>query len=82
MMPFQKMANPYDDDTQRMAQVEARLDTGSRRSVLLVVGGCSAIVAFAALALAGLPGSGLILVPIGLGMILGGGIELVLGHLG
>ncbi|HLZ28536.1 MAG TPA: hypothetical protein VKV73_14580 [Chloroflexota bacterium] len=83
MLPYSKMSNPYDDDTQRMAQVEARLDTRPPwRSALLVVGGCAAIALFGALAWAGLPGSGLILVPIGLGMILGGGIEWVLGHLG
>ena len=82
MLPYSKMSNPYDDDAQSLAQIEARLDTQPRRSALLIVGGLAAIALFAALALAGLPGSGLILVPIGIGMILGGGIEWVLGRLG
>ena len=82
MMPPPRITGPYDDDAERSSCVEAGMGDGLRRSAIIVSGGCLALLLFGILAMFGLPGSGLILVPIGLGMILGGGIELVLGRIG
>ena len=49
---------------------------------VLVIGGCSALIAFGVFSLVGLPGAGLALVPFGVLMIMLGGIELLLSRLG
>jgi hypothetical protein len=78
-----RVPNPYDDEDRRRERVEAQLEqTTSRRSLVIFVGGWIILGVFGLLVWSGLPGSGVLLVPIGLGMILGGGLELVLGHLG
>ena len=82
MMPPPRITGPYDDDAERSSRVEAGMGDGLRRSAIIVSGGCLALLLFGILAMFGLPGWGLILVPIGLGMILGGGIELFLGRIG
>jgi hypothetical protein len=75
-------ANPYQDDAQRTKNVENQLEADSpRHSLTLVIGGCAALVAFGVLWLVGLSWTGVLLVPIGLGLILGGGIPLILNHL-
>jgi hypothetical protein len=55
---------------------------GLRGSTIIFIGGCLALLLFGILAIFGLPWSGVVLVPIGLGMILGSGIELFLGRIG
>ena len=83
MVMLARVPNPYDDDDQRRQRVEAQLDqTTSRRSLVIFVIGWIILGVFGLLMWVGLPGSGLVLVPIGLGMILGSGLELVLGRLG
>jgi hypothetical protein len=68
------------DEAERQRRLDAQDIATASRSRWLLVGGVLALVAFAVLAIEGLPGTGVILVPIGLGMILGGGIELLLNH--
>ena len=82
MFPNPLFPNAYDDDERRRQRLEARMDTPSRRSVIVFAGGLLALIVFGVLAFAGLPGSGVVLVPIGLGMMLGAGIELAVGRLG
>ena len=72
-----RVPNPFDDDAQRTQRLEAHTDVSSRRGLLVFIGGWIVLVAFGLLALMGLPGTGVVLVPIGLIMILGSGIELV-----
>ncbi len=65
------------DDAERWRRVE-RADFGEKRYWYIVfIGGWLVLAAFGVLAVMGLPGSGLVLVPIGLGMILGSAIELL-----
>jgi hypothetical protein len=76
-----RVPNPYDDEAQKAARLEAQPEESPRRSLILVVGGALALAAFGVLILMGLPGAGLILVPIGIGLIIGGGIPFVINHL-
>jgi hypothetical protein len=80
MFPTPVVPNAYDDDARRTERLNAQVDADARRTVLIFVGGLLVLVAFGLLALVGLPGVGLLLVPIGLGMLIGSGIELLLGH--
>jgi len=80
MFPNSVVPNPYDDEARRTERLNAQVDADARRNVLVFVGGLLVLVAFGMLALVGLPGAGLLLVPIGLGMLVGSGIELLLGR--
>jgi hypothetical protein len=71
--PFQPQ-----DETARQRQLDARDFGQSRYWRWVFVGGWLSLAAFAILAVKGLPGAGVILVPIGLGMIIGSGIQLLL----
>ena len=72
--------NPFDDDAQRSQRVEQHLDD-SRRWRLVFFGGWLVLGIFGLLALLGYPGAGLVLVPIGAGMILGGAVQMFLDRL-
>ena len=61
--------------------MEAQLPTSSLRAALIVSGGCVALIVFGLAWLAGYPGTGTVLVPFGMLMILLGGIELLLSRL-
>jgi predicted phage tail protein len=73
--------NPFDDDAKREARMEANLPTTPRRAIAIVAGGVAALIAFGILAAVGYPGTGAILVPFGVLMVLLGGIELLLSRL-
>jgi predicted phage tail protein len=73
------LSGPRDEDeSARMRRLIDEDDSDSPFWKWIFGGGCVALVAFAVLALAGWPGAGVVLVPIGLGMIIGGGIQLLL----
>jgi len=74
--------NASESEAEREQRIEAQLGTNTLRSRLIVVGGIVALIAFAVCAATGFPGAGVILVPIGMGMLLGGGIELLLARMG
>jgi hypothetical protein len=71
--PFQPQ-----DEAARQRQLDARDFGQSRYWRWVFVVGWLSLAAFAILAVKGLPGAGVILVPIGLGMIIGSGIQLLL----
>jgi hypothetical protein len=73
--------NPFDDDASRQQRLEANLPISSRRAGAIVVGGCACLIAFAVAAVLGFPGAGVALVPLGLLLLLGGGIELLLSRI-
>jgi hypothetical protein len=73
--------NPFDDDASRQQRLEANLPVSSRRALAIVIGGCLCLIAFAIAALRGFPGAGAALVPLGMLLLLGGGIELLLSRL-
>ena len=73
--------NPFDDDAAREARLEANLPTTSRRALAIVIGGVVTLIAFGILALIGDPGTGVALVPLGILLLLGGGIELLLSRI-
>ena len=75
-----QVPNPFDDDAQRTERLEQQLET-SRRWRLVFFVGWLVLGVFGLLALLGYPGVGLVLVPIGAGMVIGGGIQLVLDRL-
>ncbi len=81
MIPPRMFRNPSETDAEREQRIEAELDSYTTRSRIIFAGGIVALLAFAACAVMGLPGAGVILVPIGMGMLLGSGIELLLGRL-
>jgi predicted phage tail protein len=82
MIPNPIFSKPNETEREKMERVEEQLSTDDQRSKIIFGGGVLAILAFGACALAGLPQAGILLVPIGMGMVLGGGIELLLGRLG
>jgi hypothetical protein len=69
--------NPFDDDAQRLTRAEANVDTSSRYWRWVLIAGGVLLLVWAALAMAGLPGTGVFLVPIGVFMILGSAIQLL-----
>ena len=73
--------NPFDDDTSRQQRLEANLPISSRRALAIVIGGCACLIAFAVAAAFGFPGAGAALVPLGIMLLIGGGIELLLSRL-
>ena len=73
-----QVPNPFDDDAQRLERVEAHLAVARRPWLAVFIGGGLVLGVWLALALAGWPGTGVVLVPIGLGMLLGAGIQLIL----
>ena len=72
------LLNPLDDEADKTRRLESRDFSPSRYWRWVFVAGLVVLVAFAMLALVGLPGTGVILVPIGLGMAIGGGIQTLL----
>ena len=71
-----RVPHPFDDDAQRTRRVEQHL-AGSRRWHLVFFCGWLVLAVFGLLALAGYPGAGVVLVPIGGGMVLGGAVQLL-----
>ncbi len=80
MIPNPIFRNPNETDLERELRTEAEVGNQTRRSKVIFGGGIVVLLGFAACAVLGLPGAGVILVPIGMGMLLGGGIELLLGR--
>lgn len=76
--PVPQLPNRYDDDDQRLRRLEAQERDSRRRSVLLLLCGVIALAAIVPLTALGWPGGALLLAPIGLGLILGGGIQILL----
>ncbi len=77
-----QIPNRYDDDEQRLRRLEAQETDDRRRSLALVIGGLLVLTTLIPLVLTGWSGVGVVLVPIGLGMIIGGGVQLVTARLG
>ncbi len=75
-MAVPRVPNPFEDDESRLARVEAHVATGGRRKRVLILGGVVALALWGGLVVAGYPGTGLVLVPIGIFMILGSFLEL------
>jgi hypothetical protein len=73
--PFQAQ-----DEDERQRRLDAQDFGESSYWRWVVLGGLLALAAFALLAVNGLPGTGVILVPMGLGMIIFGGLELLVSH--
>lgn len=73
--------NPFDDDAKRQQRLEANLPISSRRALAIVIGGCACLIAFAVAVVLGFPGAGAALVPLGMLLVIGGGIELLLSRL-
>src|SRR5229473_7362072 len=75
-MPVPPLLPPARDESERWSRID-RADFGEKRYWYIVFfGGWLVLAAFGILILVGLPGSGLVLVPIGVGMILGSAIQL------
>jgi uncharacterized membrane protein HdeD (DUF308 family) len=72
------LPNPLNDETEHERRLAGRDFTRSGYWRWVCIGGVVVLAVFGVLALAGLPGTGLILVPVGLFMIIGGGIQLLL----
>ena len=73
--------NPFDSEDDRIRMLNARDFSRSRRWLVVLAAGVALLVVFGILAALGSPGTGLLLVPIGLGMMIGAGIELLLEHI-
>lgn len=82
MMPvFPQIPNRYDDDEQRLKRLEALDDDAPRRPLLIPVAGLLLLGAELLLSRIGWSGAGLIVVPLGLGLLLVGVIQLALARL-
>ena len=57
------------------------MDDSAKHPLVFLIIGCVVMAAFGVLALTGWPGSGIILVPVGLALILVGGLQLALERL-
>jgi hypothetical protein len=71
-------ANPSDDEESRRQRLGTRDFRGSAYWRWVFVGGWVVLAAFGICLLVGLPGAGVILVPVGIFMIIGSGIQLLL----
>ena len=72
------LPNDSEDEMARERRLESRDFRKSRYWRWVFVGGWVVLAAFGILALVGLPGRGVVLVPVGMFMILGSGIQLLL----
>jgi len=72
------LPNDAEDEMARERRLESRDFRKSRYWRWVFVGGWVVLAAFGILALVGLPGTGVVLVPVGMFMILGSGIQLLL----
>ena len=72
------LPNDSEDEMARERRLESRDFRKSRYWRWVFVGGWVVLAAFGILALVGLPGTGVVLVPVGMFMILGSGIQLLL----
>ena len=70
-----------EDEAQRLEHLYARTDGPSRRWQLVFLGGWFVLGVCAVFAMAGWPGSGIVLLPIGLGMLVGSGVQLLIDHI-
>jgi len=70
--------NDADDETARERRLESRDFGKSRYWRWVFAGGWVVLAAFGVCLLVGLPGAGVVLVPVGLFMIIGSGIQLLL----
>ena len=68
---------PARDEAERWRCLEGQDFEKTHYWHLVFVGGWLVLAVFGVLTAMGLPGSGLVLVPIGIGMILGSGIQLL-----
>ena len=74
--PIWQDDNPR-DERQRQEIVARNVRSERRRSLALVAGGAILLAMMLPAILAGLPGLGLIIVPTGLFMVIGGGVQLL-----
>lgn len=65
------------DERERQEIVARNVRSEQRRSLALVIGGFVVLACLLPAALAGLPGLGIVIVPTGLFMVIGGGIQLL-----
>jgi hypothetical protein len=73
--PIWQEDNPR-DERERQEIVARNVRSERRRSWLLIIGGALILACMIPAVLAGLPGLGLLIVPIGLFMIIGGAIQI------
>jgi hypothetical protein len=73
--PIWQEDNPR-DERERQEIVARNVRSERRRSWLLIVGGALILACMIPALLAGLPGLGLLIVPIGLFMVIGGAIQI------
>ncbi len=69
-----------EDEAERQRRLDAQDFATASRSRWILLGGLVALALFVVLAIDGLPGTGVVVVPLGMGMIIGGGIEPLFNH--
>ena len=74
--PIWQEDNPR-DERERQEIVARNVRSEQRRSRALVIGGALVLACMLPAVLAGLPGLGLVIIPTGLFMVIGGGIQLL-----
>src|SRR4051812_42744207 len=75
-MPPPSVPNPFDDDASRLQRAEANVEQGNLIWKLVFVGGLGLLGLWVVLAMMGIGGWGVLLAPIGLGMVIGAGVQL------
>jgi hypothetical protein len=81
LFPPPQIPHPADEDQQRLKRLDALVDASHRRWLLVFLGGWLVLAAWLPLAVAGWPGAGVVFVPIGLGMVIGAGVQLLVDRL-
>jgi hypothetical protein len=75
-MPPPGVPNPFDDDASRWQRAQSNVDHSSRKWAIVFVGGFVVLAVWALAVAFGQGDVGLIMAPVGLGMIVGGGVQL------
>jgi len=75
-VPPPRVPNPFEDDAHRLQRLMRDDDRGKRVCRLVFIGGWVVLAVWAVLAFIGMGDLGVILAPIGMGMLIGSGIQL------
>jgi predicted phage tail protein len=75
-MDFPRIPNRYDTEEQRLKRLEAQEATSRRTALAQCISGAILIVTTFVLAHFGWGGAGVLLVPVGFGLMIAGGIQI------
>ena len=75
-LPPPDIPRPFEDDASRLQRAEANVERGTLIWKLVFIGGLAVLGFWGVLVMIGIGGWGVLLAPIGLGMLIGAGVQL------